>query len=715
MNSDRAYRRGVLACVLLSTGIYGVASGELVILIGAWIVAGLFWWVTDGGRGKAWPRPVANVMLLIVALYTARGVFDGGLNVDDFSQLVVGLLLVKLVDRRSARDDGQLLTLAAFLAIGAILTSTALLIGLGLVLFVPVLLATGIRYQILATRAEAEQSNRPARRERDPARVGGLISGVTVTAAIVAAVVFVVFPRGIGRDVFGSWGNAAVGRQTGFAPEINLGVGGLINDVQTPVIDLRITDDQGRVIGSENEVQYLRGSVLDVYRDGRWGRSSVRSQDAERLERVPGRTWVRPAGVGSSPSRVRRAQVTIRDTPSGRVHHIFTLHETVGLRFGTRTQVQLSRRDGQALRSGAGGQLVYEVEFRPMPEVSAFESVAHERGSITFPSAIVLAEARLALEPRGIAVDPAERDPSDDALAVRAIETYLRENFTYTLDTLAPPPRRDPIDWFLTDARTGHCEYYASAMAAMCRAIGVNARVVTGYVAAEFNNQTGTYVVRSSNAHAWVEAETRPGQWRTYDPTPPAEFSAIHRPQETAGRMIRRWLNAIEYAWINSVVGYQGRAEREDGAASRDDGPLDAGAIEGTRAVSVAVLNALLVAAGAVVVAYGAWMLSVAIARRVGPRARRQPAHLRFYEDALRALTKRGVPKPASRPPLAHARAIGVQDPDAGAAFAELGTLYYDARFGGRPLGETERSRIGQLLGVLLAPASKARGGSENR
>lgn len=713
MSADRAYRRGVLLCVLLSTGIYGVASGELAVLVGAWLIAGLLWRVTDAGRAKAWPRPIANIMLLIVALYTARGALDGGLNVDDFSQLVVGLLLVKLVDRRIPRDDGQLLTLAAFLAIGAVLTSNELLIGLGLLLFVPVLLATAIRFQMLASRVEADGDRLPRARRDEPARLGGLISGVTITAALVAAMVFVLFPRGIGRDVFGSWGNAAIGRQTGFSPEINLGVGGLINDVQTPVIDLRIVDDQGRAIGSESEVQYLRGSVLDDYRDGRWARSSTRRRDNERMERVVPRAWVRPSGVSEPTGRVRRAQITIRDTPSGRAHHIFTLHEAVGLRFPTRTQVQLSRRDGQALRTGSGGQLTYEVEYRPAPEVSVLDAEPPERGSITFDSEIVRAEAELALAPRGLAIDPLERDPRDDALAVRAIESYLRENFTYTLDTLAAPPRRDPIDWFLTDARTGHCEYYASAMAAMCRAIGVNARVVTGYVAAEFNAQTGTYIVRSSNAHAWVEAEPRPGQWRTYDPTPPDEFSSIHRPQETPGRVLRRWLNAIEYAWISSIVGYQGSSDRADAGGGADgDSPFEPPGAEGARALSAAVLNTLLIAAGVAFAGYGAWVLTLAVSRRLGPRRRRQPPHLRFYDEALRALARRGLAKPASRPPMAHASVIGAADPDAASALAALSTLYYDARFGGRELSEADRDRVRTLLQLLTAPRSSENPGT---
>jgi transglutaminase-like putative cysteine protease len=59
-------------------------------------------------------------------------------------------------------------------------------------------------------------------------------------------------------------------------------------------------------------------------------------------------------------------------------------------------------------------------------------------------------------------------------------------------------------------------------MVALCRSVGINARMVAGYLAAEFDASTGRYIVRESNAHAWVEAELGTDRWRRYDPTPPA-------------------------------------------------------------------------------------------------------------------------------------------------------------------------------------------------
>ena len=67
-------------------------------------------------------------------------------------------------------------------------------------------------------------------------------------------------------------------------------------------------------------------------------------------------------------------------------------------------------------------------------------------------------------------------------------------------------PVRDPLADFLFVRKQGYCEYFASAMAVMLRAEGIPSRVATGFQSGYFNDVSGLYVVRASDAHAWVEA-----------------------------------------------------------------------------------------------------------------------------------------------------------------------------------------------------------------
>jgi len=49
----------------------------------------------------------------------------------------------------------------------------------------------------------------------------------------------------------------------------------------------------------------------------------------------------------------------------------------------------------------------------------------------------------------------------------------------------------------------GYCDYFATAMAVLARAVGVPARVATGYWTGAYDPELGFYVVTGLDAHAW--------------------------------------------------------------------------------------------------------------------------------------------------------------------------------------------------------------------
>ena len=102
---------------------------------------------------------------------------------------------------------------------------------------------------------------------------------------------------------------------------------------------------------------------------------------------------------------------------------------------------------------------------------------------------------------------------------VRAIESYLRENFRYSLDSPVPPEGQDAVDHFLFDTDVGYCEQFAASTAVMLRTLGIPARVVAGYTPGTRNALTGYYEVRSSDAHTWVEVWFPRNGWYEFDPT----------------------------------------------------------------------------------------------------------------------------------------------------------------------------------------------------
>ncbi len=111
----------------------------------------------------------------------------------------------------------------------------------------------------------------------------------------------------------------------------------------------------------------------------------------------------------------------------------------------------------------------------------------------------------------------------------RRVESYLRLNYPYKLDTPPPAANADAVDYFLFEAHGGFCTYYASAMAVMLRAEGVPARVVTGYAMGDYDYQLGGFRVPRSAAHAWVEVYFPGYGWVEFEPT--AAFDPFTRPE----------------------------------------------------------------------------------------------------------------------------------------------------------------------------------------
>lgn len=131
-----------------------------------------------------------------------------------------------------------------------------------------------------------------------------------------------------------------------------------------------------------------------------------------------------------------------------------------------------------------------------------------------------------------------------------AIENYLRTRFGYTLQLPQSTPK-DPVADFLFVRKQGHCEYFASAMAVMLRTVGIPSRVVNGFRSDEFNDISGSYVVRAKDAHAWVEAYFSGYGWQTFDPTPAGD-SGI--PQ--GWNRLALYADAMASFWRDWVITY---------------------------------------------------------------------------------------------------------------------------------------------------------------
>ena len=130
---------------------------------------------------------------------------------------------------------------------------------------------------------------------------------------------------------------------------------------------------------------------------------------------------------------------------------------------------------------------------------------------------------------------PALQQADARTLADAVLRHIRSGDYTYTLE---PGPygttNDDAIDEFWLDRKLGFCEHYASAFVVIMRAMGVPARIVTGYQGTDAEPQEGYWIVRQRNAHAWAEIWQAGTGWIRVDPTAAVAPDRVQR-----GRSLR--------------------------------------------------------------------------------------------------------------------------------------------------------------------------------
>jgi transglutaminase-like putative cysteine protease len=136
----------------------------------------------------------------------------------------------------------------------------------------------------------------------------------------------------------------------------------------------------------------------------------------------------------------------------------------------------------------------------------------------------------------------------------------------------------DPIVDFITNHKTGHCEYFASALALMLRSQGIPARLVIGYKGGDFNGMGAYFTVRQLHAHAWVEAYVPEnyipagvvpndgranGAWFRLDPTPVGGRGRLADARSPLMLKINEFFDYCQVLWDDYVLGLNSTRQQE--------------------------------------------------------------------------------------------------------------------------------------------------------
>jgi transglutaminase-like putative cysteine protease len=598
-------RASVYALALLATIAFSTLDeGWTALVLGVAAVT-ISWLLVESPRAVRIPKVLINSVVVVASCYLwyqLQSDFDNINLLTTLGQFIIALMLCKLFERKGRRDLVQLIILSLLVVVATSMFSSSMLFaGVLLAYFGTLVYCVAVFHlDFHATLGGAGGLVvMPAPREapvfrRDLRRMTWLAVAVLL---LLSFVVFLAIPRSRGRMVGASfltgWGSGGAGVtfQTGFNNTVQFHDFGQLNESDAVVMEVRLSQ-RGLNIGSEMYEPYFRGLTLDVYDPTRrlWQRSyDTRSGGIADGTQIP---FEGTAAQLLPEDQINDASLIIQEyrlqSPPG--HLLFHVAPAAGVSSDQFSAVVYNPKDQLLRFMGITPRVLqYTVMSLPVfdPGASLLQARSGERGggaAETAPAAErpTRAATTSASQPGGDGREvPAEvaalaRTIANDLLppegtsltAERArqvtlkFEEYLRTNYPYSLEFRQVDRALDPTADFLLNRKEtgGHCEYFASAMAMLCRSVGIPSRLVTGYRGGEYNSISGYYTVRQKHAHAWAELYMPGKGWVQSDPSP------ISSNVDYSEAIIRRWAQElwqiVQNTWMLSVVSFDNDSRR---------------------------------------------------------------------------------------------------------------------------------------------------------
>jgi protein-glutamine gamma-glutamyltransferase len=688
----------MLALVLAGGLSYALALVFLVVMVASWFLEETKWQLPE--------RIGLGIVLLSIPLFyldwqyqKALGEPIERLGVNALAHLIVFLSAVKLLQVKKDRDWVFLYLISFFeVLLAAGLSFSPLFLGtLSLYLLAALSAITAFEIQksrrllpTVETRLLVPPDSRVFRKNsvrRSEATRLPLVSLILLFLIFVLALpLFLIAPRSGAAAI--SHSSGGLGRFIGFSENVALGEIGELKQDDALVMRVRVDENQ------PGALLRWRGVALDEFTGRGWRKSA----EARRTTPVNSQRGFFSFGKASSLNRLTTQTFFLEPLESP---VLFAAHRSIAIqgelpfvRVDNEGSIQSSRHEFE--------RIIYKAisdRSEPPPEQLRRDKFRYPDEYYRYLQLPSTLDPRIDGLANAILTNANARNRYD---AAKAIESYLQNNFGYSLQMKATGP--DPLADFLFSVRAGHCEYFSTAMAVMLRTHGVAARVVNGFLPGEFNDTAEAYTVRQSDAHSWVEVyfpET--GTWVTFDPTPAAGRTEPMRTGITA--RLQKFAEALELIWFQYVVGYDQQEQRSLATALHnqlfDFGSFLSNVLVMLRNVLPTGVSAIAIAAVALILGLAVLFLVTRIKRYGLRRALRiavtdaspTGSSIAFYDRLIAILAERGWLRDSDLTPLEFARRVGIREA------LIVTNAYNQVRFGGQQLS---KAQIRELDAALL-------------
>jgi len=547
----------LLLAVLLAQAAFCYADADWLLLAASIAAVGGSWLAAHRHREIYVSRTVLNVAVVLVGVVlVTRYITVEQELLTALGSYVMLIQICKLFDRKGNRDYIQMIIMSMLLILASAMICQELLFAVLFLAYIVCMSKAAMAFTIKRSLDVAERREHPqaAAGPWPAGAVAARLAVVVIAILATGAVVFLIVPRGLAA---GAGPMAGLGRQgvSGFADAVRLGQQRSIYLSDRVVMQMRmVSPATGEALGAVG-TPYLRGRCFNQYYDSRWSNVA--------RERIIG-------AKADAPLLARCVRQEIYMVPS-LLPVAFASYPALEV---TSPDATVSRKDDLEYELMTARALDRPVRYAAMVlpgelsagEISALEDMMPSpspwRGPGDAPPGVpdnVVDLARqwcgdLLRRRKGAAGEQLDR--LDLEIAGR-ISDRLSANYSYTLDLTGADPTRDGVEDFLFHLKAGHCEYFASAMTVMCQALGVRARLATGFAGGEYDGESGSYTIRQRDAHAWTEMYTRLTGWKIFDATPAARFEPLATtPAGKALAWARNTWRDWEFAWFSHVVGY---------------------------------------------------------------------------------------------------------------------------------------------------------------